>query len=84
MKLSIIIFALLFITGLIFPQTGTITGTVTDSATGQSLPGANVWLEGTSLGAATDLNGSFQIKNISALNSRSHAEIQGKPGIKPS
>ncbi len=62
MKLSTIIFALLFITALSFPQTGTITGTVMDSLTGEPLIGANIIIEGTSIGAATDLNGRFVLK----------------------
>jgi len=62
MKLSTIIFALLFITALSFPQTGTITGTVMDSLTGEPLIGANIIIEGTSIGTATDLNGRFVLK----------------------
>lgn len=62
MKLSTIIFTLLFITTLSFSQTGTITGTVIDSLTGEPLIGTNIIIEGTSLGAATDLNGCFVLK----------------------
>ncbi|HVO74200.1 MAG TPA: von Willebrand factor type A domain-containing protein [Ignavibacteriaceae bacterium] len=64
MKLYTIIFAFLFTVSLSFPKTGIITGTVKDSLTGESLTGANVVLLHTSIGAATDLNGFFQIKNI--------------------
>jgi len=39
-------------------------GTVTDSSTSEALVGVNVMLEGTSLGAATDLNGEFTILGI--------------------
>lgn len=42
---------------------GRITGKVTDQATGDALPGANVVIKGTSIGAATDLNGNFTIPN---------------------
>lgn len=41
-----------------------IIGKVTDKATGESLVGTNVSLEGTSLGAATDLDGEFVLPNI--------------------
>lgn len=44
--------------------TGKISGVVTDAETGQALPGANVLVDGTSLGAATDLEGYYTILNI--------------------
>ncbi|HIC36300.1 MAG TPA: hypothetical protein EYO80_01330, partial [Candidatus Marinimicrobia bacterium] len=45
--------------------TGKISGIITDSSTGESLIGANVMLEGTSLGAATDIDGHYNILNVS-------------------
>ena len=44
---------------------GSIYGTVTDQD-GNSLPGANVAVEGTSLGAATDGNGAYSISGVPA------------------
>ncbi len=44
--------------------TGNISGKVTDRATGKGLPGADVLIVGTSLGAATHLNGSFNISDV--------------------
>jgi len=44
--------------------TGTITGTITDRDTKHPLPGANVILDGTNMGAATDVNGRFGIRNV--------------------
>jgi len=44
----------------------TVTGTVTDAATGRALPGANVVVEGTDLGAAAAGNGSYSIANVPA------------------
>lgn len=41
--------------------TGKITGIVKESQTEAPLPGANVILEGTTMGAATDLEGRFII-----------------------
>ena len=41
-----------------------ITGIVLDKETGNPLPGANVYLEGTSIGTASGMNGNYQITNI--------------------
>ncbi|HTY10559.1 MAG TPA: TonB-dependent receptor [Bacteroidota bacterium] len=41
-----------------------ITGVVTDSKTGEVLPGATIVLAGTSLGASTDVDGKFIIRNV--------------------
>lgn len=38
-----------------------ITGTVTDAETGDSLPGVNVFVEGTSVGTSTDAEGKFSL-----------------------
>ena len=45
-------------------QNATIKGFVSDSLSGNTLIGANVFISGTSLGAATDDAGAFIIKNI--------------------
>jgi len=45
-------------------STGKITGVVKDKKTGESLIGANVKLEGTSLGAASDIDGRYVILNV--------------------
>ncbi len=42
-------------------QSTTITGTVTSSEDGQPLPGASVVLEGTQSGAATDVDGAYEL-----------------------
>ena len=42
----------------------TVSGTVTDGATGSALPGANVVVDGTNNGAAADANGAFTINNV--------------------
>jgi len=47
-------------------ENATIKGFVTDAAKGNALPGANVFLEGTSIGSSTDLNGFFNILEIPA------------------
>ncbi len=43
---------------------GTISGRVIDAKTGDPLPGANVLLKGTGLGASTTLNGRYSISNV--------------------
>ncbi len=44
--------------------TGKLTGLVTDATTGDPLPGCNIIILGTDLGAATSLDGSYVILNI--------------------
>jgi outer membrane receptor for ferrienterochelin and colicin len=44
--------------------TGKISGKITDKVSGFALPGVNIYLSGTSLGAATDLEGEFYIIQI--------------------
>lgn len=50
--------------GVLAGTTGKIVGKVTDAKTGEGLPGANVVLVGTKMGAATDMDGSFVIINV--------------------
>jgi TonB-linked SusC/RagA family outer membrane protein len=45
-------------------QTGTLTGTVTDSETGDPVPGANVSFVDLNRGAATDVDGNYTIENV--------------------
>ena len=44
--------------------TGKLSGRVIDESTGESLPGANVILQGTTLGATTDINGEYFIIGV--------------------
>ena len=44
--------------------TGKVAGRITDADNGEGLPGANVVLEGTTFGAATDVNGNYVILNV--------------------
>ena len=50
--------------GLVLGQSGKIRGIITDAETGDVLMGANVLIQGTQLGAATDENGEFLILNV--------------------
>ncbi|MBN1155068.1 carboxypeptidase regulatory-like domain-containing protein [candidate division KSB1 bacterium] len=56
---------LIFSATLLFAgTTGKITGKVTDAQNGDPLPGVNVLVEGTMMGAATDLDGEYIILNV--------------------
>lgn len=44
--------------------TGKISGKITDASTGEGLPGVNIQVEGTALGAATDPDGAYIILNV--------------------
>ncbi|MEM1057058.1 MAG: TonB-dependent receptor [Bacteroidota bacterium] len=71
---------LLVALGLLSPvvaQTGSVAGTVTAAATGESLPGANVLLIGTGTGAATDLDGRYRIDGVSEGRARLVASFVG-------
>ncbi len=59
--IGILVLALL-LPGLMLAQTiGKVRGIVSDEATGDPLPGANISIEGTTLGASADLNGVYVI-----------------------
>ena len=62
---------------LIAQTSGKVRGTVTDDATGEALIGANVLIDGTGLGAATDENGEYFILNVSPGAYTMRAEIIG-------
>jgi TonB-linked SusC/RagA family outer membrane protein len=55
------VLAAIFITTLLSAQDVTITGTVTDLSTNETLPGANIVIKGTTRGSITDLDGNFFI-----------------------
>ncbi len=45
-------------------QQGKIRGVITDAGTGETVPGASVTIEGTTQGAATQVDGYFFINNV--------------------
>ena len=64
-RLIIITVLALLLVGNLFAQVaGRINGTVKDEKTGEPLPGANVVIQGTKLGAATDAKGEYNIVNV--------------------
>jgi hypothetical protein len=58
-----IVFLALFVPIIAFGQ-ATLKGTVTDASNNEPLIGVNVIVQGTSLGAATDIDGKFLIFGI--------------------
>lgn len=62
-----VFFLFIFIgqTSIVFAQTwGKVVGVVTDGQTGETLPGANVVIEGSNLGAASDMEGRYTILRV--------------------
>jgi len=55
---------IVFSPGDMYGQNGSLYGSVHDQETGEELIGANVLVEGTKLGASTDLDGSFRITGV--------------------
>ena len=55
---------LLILPCMLVAQTGKISGTITDEATGDRLPMANIVVQGTDRGAAADMNGEYVILNV--------------------
>jgi len=47
-----------------YAQSGTINGTVTEESTGEPIPGATVSVQGTGIGAATSIDGTYEIEDI--------------------
>jgi len=65
-KIHYIIFLTAFVLlySNLLAQSGFISGIILDEQTRNPLPGANVFLEGTSIGSSSDLNGEFLISSI--------------------
>ena len=59
-----LIYFIIIANSFLFAKDGVIKGKVTDSLNGSALIGANVVVEGTNLGAATDAGGEYIIKQL--------------------
>ena len=59
-----LIVAVLLSTSTALSQTGQLHGAVLDEETGESLIGVNVLLVGTKLGASSDLDGKFIVRDV--------------------
>jgi len=55
------LFLILFFSALHAGTTGKITGIITDKQSGEPLPGVNIQVDETALGAATDIYGYYVI-----------------------
>ncbi len=68
MKRKKLVFRFLFLILITYSLSGhaqsKLVGTITDASNGEPLIGVNVMLEGTNMGAATDVNGQYLILNI--------------------
>jgi len=67
MRQRILLFACILLAGVaagIAGNTGKIAGVIKDAQTGEALVGANVLVEGTSMGAASNIDGYYVILNI--------------------
>jgi hypothetical protein len=64
LKKITIILMLIIIPVIVHAQTGKVVGKATDLQTGEPLVGANIIVEGTNLGAATNANGDYLILNV--------------------
>lgn len=59
-----LLFIVLFLTslsGILHAQNATVTGLVRDKASGETLPGANIVVSGTTVGTVTDMDGKYVI-----------------------
>lgn len=63
-KIALALFVLLLVPIVLLAQDGKLRGLVTDKESGEPLIGANVVVDGTSLGAASDVNGEFVILSV--------------------
>lgn len=63
-KKFLLFFACMFLTASMAFAQKVASGVVTDSETGEPIPGASVRIQGTTMGALTDVNGKFTIQNV--------------------
>jgi outer membrane receptor for ferrienterochelin and colicin len=63
-KILILALVLAMVPAVFAGTTGKIAGVVKDRQTGEPLPGVNVLLQGTTLGASTDIDGYYVIVNV--------------------
>ncbi|MCH6198586.1 TonB-dependent receptor [Aquiflexum sp. LQ15W] len=83
------LFLLLFSISVFAQTTGTITGKVTDSKTGEVLPFCNVFINNTTLSTVTDIDGKFTLPNVPegevevAFSFIGYQAIQKPASIKP-
>ncbi|NBB88030.1 MAG: TonB-dependent receptor [Bacteroidetes bacterium] len=62
--IGVVLLCSLFLYATPVKAQGTIAGRVTEAATGAPLPGANVVVEGTTIGASTNADGRFRLRGV--------------------
>lgn len=79
---TVLLLLLALLPGVALAQnTGTLAGVVTDGTTGETLVGANVRIEGTTLGAATNLDGEYRIIGVPVGNYTITASFVGYQSV---
>jgi len=63
-KILSVILSFVFVSGVFAQGSGKLVGKVIDAQTGEAIIGANILIEGTSIGGATDFNGDYIILKI--------------------
>ncbi|MFN2126576.1 MAG: TonB-dependent receptor, partial [Anaerolineales bacterium] len=64
MKHRLLFICLIFLAELTFAQSGSISGRISDNDTYEALPGANIVIKGTSKGTTTDIDGKFNLGEL--------------------
>lgn len=81
-RLLLIPLLLAILPSFLFAQSsGKLVGVVTDKSNGEALPGVNVSLDGTTFGAATDVDGYFVILNVPVGIYDIRADFIGYQGV---
>lgn len=76
-RLTILFLTLFLASTAMAGVTGKIAGKIVDDETKQPLPGVNVILDGTTMGAATDISGSYVILNVPVGTYQLKASMMG-------
>ena len=74
----IVLFCWLLVFGLsASAQNGSIAGTVMDAESGETLPGVNIIVVGSTMGAASNIDGNYEVRNVPAGDYRVSADFIG-------
>ena len=65
---KLLLLVLVLMSNTVFSQTGNIRGFVYEQESGEPIMFCNVFLKGTTIGAATDINGMYNISKVNAGN----------------
>ena len=66
MRKLLYLLSILLFTSTVFGQTGNIRGFIYDKSSGEPIMFCNVFLQGTTIGAPTDINGMYNISKVAA------------------